>query len=56
MQNQSSFHTSKNQTSFHIQSQIKDPMVNTFSPNKLRIFLFDFYLNLYETKGFIASF
>ena len=31
------------------QSQIKDPMINTFSPNKLKIFLFDFCLNLYQT-------
>ena len=37
------------------QSQIKDPMINTFSPNKLKIFLFDFYLNLYQTQDFIAS-
>ena len=37
------------------QSQIKDPMLNTFSPNKLKIFLFDFYLNLYQTQDFIAS-
>ena len=26
----------------NIQSQIKDPMIATFSPNKLKIFLFDF--------------
>ena len=39
----------------NIQSQIRDPMINTFSPNKLKIFLFDFYLNLYQTQGFIAS-
>ena len=31
------------------QSYIKDPMINTFSSNKLKPFLFDFYLNLYET-------
>ena len=31
------------------QIQVKDPMINTFSPNKLKIFLFDFYLNLYQT-------
>ena len=31
------------------QSQIKDPMINTFSSNKLKIFLFDFYLNIYQT-------
>ena len=31
----------------NIQSQIKDSMINTFSPNKLKIFLFDFYLYLY---------
>ena len=37
------------------QSQIKDPMLNTFSPRKLKIFLFDFCLNLYQTQGFIAS-
>ena len=36
-------------------NQIKDPMINTFSPNKLKNFLFDFYLNLYQTKYFIAS-
>ena len=36
------------------QSQIKDPMINNFSPNKLNIFFFDFYLNLYQTQGFIA--
>ena len=29
------------------QSQIKDFMINTFSPNKLKWFLFDFFLNLY---------
>ena len=39
----------------NIQSQIKDPMVNTFSPNKLKIFLFDFNLNLFQTQGFITS-
>ena len=33
----------------NIQSQIKDSMINTFSPNKLKIFLFDFYLNLFQT-------
>ena len=37
------------------QSQIKDPMINIFSPNKLKIFLFDFYLNLSQTQGLIAS-
>ena len=37
------------------QSQIKDPMLNTFSPRKLKIFFFDFCLNLYQTQGFIAS-
>ena len=37
------------------QSQIKDPVINTFSPNNLKIFLFDFYLNVYQTQGFIAS-
>ena len=37
------------------QSQIKDPMINTFSLNKLKIFLFGFYLNLYQTLGFLAS-
>ena len=26
-----------------IPSRIKDPIINTFSPNKLKIFLFDFY-------------
>ena len=36
-------------------SQIKDPMINTFSPNKLKIFLFDFYLNLYQIQDFIGS-
>ena len=39
----------------NIQSQIKDFMINTFSPNKLKIFLFDFYLNLYQIQGFVAS-
>ena len=33
----------------NIQSQIKDPMINTFSPSKLKLVLFDFYLNLYQT-------
>ena len=33
----------------NIQSKIKDPMINTFSLNKLTNFLFDFYLNLYQT-------
>ena len=37
------------------QRQIKDVMINTFSPNKLKIFLLDFYLNHYQTLGFIAS-
>ena len=37
------------------QSYIQDPMINTLSSNKLKIFLFDFYLNLYETQDFIAS-
>ena len=37
------------------QSQVKDPMINTFSPNKLKTFLFDFFLNFYQTRGFIAS-
>ena len=37
------------------QSQIKDPMINTFSPNKLKISLFDLYLNFYQTQGFMAS-
>ena len=36
------------------QSQIKDPMINTFSPNKLKNFLFDFYLNPHQTQDFIA--
>ena len=33
----------------NIQSQIKDPMINIFSPNKLKIFLFGFYWNLHQT-------
>ena len=33
----------------NIQSQIKDPMIYTFSPIILKIFLFHFYLNLYQT-------
>ena len=37
------------------QSHIREPMINTFSPNKLKIFLLDFYLNLYQTQGFITS-
>ena len=37
------------------QSQIKDPVINTFSPNKLKVFLFDFYFNIYQTQNFIAS-
>ena len=37
------------------QRQIKDLMINAFSPNKLKIFLFHCYLNLYQTQGFIAS-
>lgn len=32
-----------------IQSHIKDLMTNAFSPNKLKMFPFVFYLNLYET-------
>ena len=32
------------------QSQIKDPMINIFSPNELNFF-FDFYLNLYQTSN-----
>ena len=38
----------------NIKSQFKDPMINAFSLNELKIFLFDFYLNLYQTEGFIA--
>ena len=34
------------------QSQIKDSMINTFSPNKRKFFLFDFYLNIYQTQDF----
>ena len=37
------------------QSQIKDPMMCSFSPNKLKFFLFNFCLNLYQTQDFIAS-
>ena len=37
------------------QSQIKDSMIITFSPNKLKIFLFNFYLNLHQIQDFIAS-
>ena len=37
------------------QSQIKNPMRNNFSLNKLKIFLFDFYLNLCQTHDFITS-
>ena len=37
------------------QSQIKDLLKNTFSTNELKIFLFDFNLNLYQTQGFRAS-
>ena len=33
----------------------KDPMINTFSPNKLKIFLFDFILNPYQTKAQFAE-
>ena len=33
----------------NIQSQIKDPAINTFSPNKQKMFLFSIYLNLYQT-------
>ena len=33
----------------NIQSQIKDSMRNTFFPNELNIFLFNFYSNLYQT-------
>ena len=33
----------------NIQSQIKDHVINTFSPNELKIFLSEFYLNLYQT-------
>ena len=32
----------------NIQSQIKDLMINTFSPDKLKTFHFEFYLNLYQ--------
>ena len=37
----------------NIKSQIKDPMINTFFPNKLKMFLFDFYLNLIKSKGLL---
>ena len=40
----------------NIQSQIKNPLINTFSPNKLKFFLFDFYMNLYQTQGFLTAF
>ena len=33
----------------NIQRQIIDPMMNLFSPIKLKNFLFDFYLNLCQT-------
>ena len=39
----------------NIQGQIKDPMINTFSPNKLKIFPFDFNLNPYQTKAQFAE-
>ena len=39
----------------NIQGQIKDPMINTFSPNKLKIFLFDFNLNPYQIKAQFAE-
>ena len=42
------FDTITTKTWNNIESQIKDPMINTFSPNKLNIFLFDFYLNLFQ--------
>ena len=38
----------------NMQSQTRDPMINTFSSNKLKLFLFDFYLNLHQTWGFIS--
>ena len=37
------------------QNQMKDPMINTFSPSKLNFFLFDFYLHFYQTQDFTAS-
>ena len=39
----------------NIQTQIKDPRINHFTANKLKCFLFDFYLILHQTCGFIAS-
>ena len=36
-------------------SVTKDPMINTFSPNKLNIFLLDFHLNLYQIQGLTGS-
>ena len=36
-------------TWYNIQRQIQFPMINTFSTNKLKLFLFYFYLNLYQT-------
>lgn len=38
----------------NIQSQVKDPMINSFCPNKPKRFFFDFYLNLYQTKVLVA--
>ena len=35
----------------NIQSQIKDPMTNSFSPNKLKKFLFDICLKSVKTKA-----
>ena len=32
----------------NIRSQIKDSLINVFYPNKLKLFLFGFYLNLYQ--------
>ena len=32
------------QKQYNIQSQIKDSMINTFSPNKLKLILLDFFL------------
>ena len=32
-----------------IQNQIKDPMINAFSPIKLKLFFFKVYLHFYQT-------
>ena len=34
---------------YHFQGEIKYPMINALSPNKLTCFLFDLHLSIFQT-------